>query len=131
MLSLQQLVIMSGELSENSQSMNDYRTKLLKKVVSDWRFTECKGHYKGNFENSLMIALDNAKELNTLKEIAFKQFMQESILYRDSNGLWSLEFSNGTSQILGTRYIELNETTCKKYDNYTKLSTGHIFTIRS
>jgi hypothetical protein len=122
MLMLQQLVILSAELATNDDITNQRNTISLRKILTDkhYKFTDCLGCYSGVQEKSFLVHVDTQDQLNFLKYIGIEVFNQECILYRDSNGLFSLEY-NDKSEIIGKKFKELSESEAKLRGNYTKI----------
>lgn len=88
----QPFVILSAELSTNSEQENMKRTSLLALMLSDLKLTAkpIEGIYKGIKEVSFMVNLPigeaYADMLETIENLAFKTFKQDSILVQQFNG---------------------------------------------
>lgn len=58
------------------------------------------GCYKGIKNNAYIVSIRDTNEFKLVMSLA-NHYDQESVLYVDSNGLASLEYMNGTSEVLG------------------------------
>lgn len=131
MIQVKQFVIMSTDLISLPAFPSLGRFSMLESYLKDngYSFVECEGKYKGTTERSVMILINSNEQLEDIKSLAFNVFNQENILYRDSNGLFSLEYPD-KSVILGRKLRELSDKECELRDNYTKiLSTGVCFVV--
>lgn len=122
-----QAIILSGELSNLSNEENLARTINLGACLEDcnFQFKKALGVYKGQEEVSFVVLVWNQDDINTVKDFAFKNFNQESVLLQDANGLCSLEFQNGDSKTLG-KFKTINPKFIEQYDNYTVMD-GKVF----
>ena len=117
-----QVIILSGELSDLSLEENMHRSIRLGRMIKDLEmpFKSVLGCYKGKRESSFMVVIKNIDEIETLKSFAFLNFNQESILYQDSNGLCYLEYRDGTCERIG-KFEEVKASECENFDAYTKV----------
>jgi hypothetical protein len=120
MNTFQQVVILSAELSTLNKDDNMVRTSRLGNMIQDLGipFKLAIGSYKGQLENSFVIIVKDNDEIETLKDFAFKNFNQESILHKDANGLASLVFENNQTERLG-KLAQVNENSLDKDGSYT------------
>ena len=126
----QQVIILSAELSSNNKEENLRRTRLLGDILKDLKLSHSPstGVYNGVSENSYVAIVKNQEEINTLKDIAFKNFNQESILHQDANQESYLLFNNGDSKRVG-RLEEVNPKEIERLENYTVLNNRVYTTI--
>lgn len=124
----QQVVILSAELSTNSFERNRQLTENLEACIADCnlRAKRAEGVYKGNAETCFVVIVNNEDEIQTLKDFAFKNFGQESILHQDSNQEAYLIDRDGNTQQLG-RLEQVNPKYIETLDNYTILD-GRVYT---
>ena len=122
------VIILSAERSENRHEKNRQLTENLDACLSDCNFNYSRaiGVYEGNEESSFVVLPKNEDELNTLKNLAFKSFGQESILYQDANGKAYLLFSDNSEKSIG-KLRQVNPTLIEKLENYTILN-GKVYT---
>lgn len=125
-----QVIILSAELSGNSEVENSRRTNLLNDMLSDSNinFNVASGVYKGNSEVSFVTVPRNNDEVETIKDFAFKNFNQESVLYQDANQQAYLIFNNGESKRVGV-LEQVNPREIETLDHYTVLN-GRVYTTR-
>lgn len=123
-----QVVILSAELDSNRFEKNRQLTENLNACLSDCNFKYSKGIgvYKGQEESSFIVLPKNDDEINTLKDLAFKSFNQESILYQDANGKAYLIYNNGNEKSLG-KLRQVSPKLTEKLENYTILN-GKVYT---
>jgi hypothetical protein len=127
-----QLIFISAERENLTELENEQRTLSLIENLdkTGLKYVQCLGCYKGIQEKSFMIMhpLLNGYWLNHFKTLA-RAYNQESLLYRDSNGLYSLEYSNSLkSEIIGTEKI-IDENQIKNHDNYTYIRDTNTYFI--
>ena len=120
MNTVQQVVIMSAELSSLTAGENSRRTELLNDMITELRlpFKPAKGVYKGTSESSFVVVVNDQADIGTLAGFAFKSFGQESILHQDSNQLARLIFSDGKMETLG-KLVQVPKELTKTLENYT------------
>lgn len=120
MNTVQQVVILSGELSSLSSTENTRRTTLLNDMIAELKlpFKKATGVYKGSKENSFVVIVNDQADINTLANFAFKSFGQESILHQDSNQLARLVYSDGKMETLG-KLVQVSKELAETLDNYT------------
>tara|TARA_R100001244_G_scaffold130196_1_gene102131 strand:- start:494 stop:805 length:312 start_codon:yes stop_codon:yes gene_type:complete len=90
------------------------------------------GNYKGVREISYMVYLNIPKGITVeeLESMAFLNFDQDSILYRNTSNDTTLIYSNGNKEPLG-KLVEITELEAEKLDGYTKFPLSNKFvTIR-
>jgi hypothetical protein len=120
MNTVQQVVILSGELSSLSSTENTRRTTLLNDMIAELRlpFKSSKGVYKGSAESSFVVIVREQADIDALTGFAFKSFGQESILHQDSNQLARLIYSDGKTETLG-KLVQVPKELAETLDNYT------------
>jgi hypothetical protein len=125
----QQVVILSAENTKLTPEQNCQRTKILKHCLEDCNllFGESLGMYKGEPETSFVVIINNSHDLQALKDFAFKNFNQESILYQDANQEAHLIFNNGAEERLG-RLEEVTEEEARKHNAFTLFSGRYYVT---
>jgi len=125
----QQVIIISAELSSKTFESNRQRTQTLKDCIEDVGlvFKEALGVYKGSKEVSLVVLVENQLEIDTLKDFAFKNFDQESVLYQDSNQEAYLLYNNGKTEQLVILEEVLQEVALKS-DSYTIMNDKYYMT---
>ena len=130
MNTVQQVVILSAELSSLSLTENDRRTTLLNDMIAELKlpFKPAKGVYKGSAENSFVVVVNDQADIDTLTNFAFKSFAQESVLHQDSNQLARLIYANGTMETLG-KLVQVDKETAQKLDNYTVMEDKFYTTM--
>jgi hypothetical protein len=128
MNTVQQVVIMSAELSSLNSVENVRRTLLLNDMIAELRlpFKQSIGVYKGSKERSFVVVVNDQAEIDTLAGFAFKSFGQESILHQDSNQLARLVYSDGRTETLG-KLVQVSKELTETLDNYT-LMDGKFYT---
>ena len=128
MNTVQQVVIMSAELSSLNSVENVRRTLLLNDMITELRlpFKQSIGVYKGSKERSFVVVVNDQAEIDTLAGFAFKSFGQESILHQDSNQLARLVYSDGRTETLG-KLVQVPKELAETLDNYT-LMDGKFYT---
>lgn len=128
MNTVDQVIILSGELSTKTFEGNRQRTETLKGVLLDTHinFAQAKGFYKGTIEDSFVTVPRDNEEIDFLLNLAFNKFGQESVLFQDSNQEAYLIFKDRTEQRLG-RLIEVTKEVAESQDGYTELN-GKFYT---
>lgn len=117
-----QVVILSAELSSLSSKENVRRSELLNDMLSELKmpFKPSEGVYKGMKESSFVVLVNDGAELETLKNFAFKNFNQESVLHQDANQEAFLVFQDGTIERLG-RLEQVSKQEVETLDAYTMM----------
>lgn len=125
----QQVVILSAEKAGDSVENKDLSTRTLRHCLEDcfFKYKEATGLYKGQAENAFVVIIDNQFDLQTLKDFAFKNFGQESILHQDANQEAYLLYADGTSERLG-RLEQVTKEEALKQDSYTILNDNYYIT---
>lgn len=125
-----QVIILSGELSSKTFEGNRQRTETLKGVLQDTHinFAQARGVYKGGSETSFVTVPRDTNEIEFLKHLAFEKFGQESILFQDSNQEAYLIFKDNTTQRLG-RLVEVTKELAESQENYTELNGKFFITV--
>jgi hypothetical protein len=129
-----QLIFISAERENLTKEENEQRTQSLIANLdkTGLKYIDCIGCYKGIKEKSFMIKhpLLMGFWLNHFKTLA-RAYNQESILYRDSNGLYSLEdVTSHRSTIIGKEKI-ITEQETNLCDNYTYIiEIDTYFTVK-
>ncbi len=128
MNTVQQVVIMSAELSSLNSVENVRRTLLLNDMIAELRlpFKQSIGVYKGSKERSFVVVVNDQAEIDTLAGFAFKSFGQESILHQDSNQLARLVYSDGKMETLG-KLVQVSKELAETLENYTVMD-GKFYT---
>ena len=124
----QQVIILSAELTTETTGENNRRTNNLRASLNDVgiTFNEATGHYKNTQETSFVCLPKNAAEIETLKDFAFKNFKQESVLFQDSNGQAYLIFEDKTEQNIG-KLKQVNPKFIEQLENYT-IMNNRVYT---
>lgn len=117
----QQTVILSAELTSNREERNRQLTENLKNCLIDcnFKFSQAERYYKSEPETSFVVLVNNDSEIELLKDFAFKNFKQESVLYVDSNQQAYVMFPSEEKRL--GKFIQVSEHEAKKQDNYTVL----------
>ena len=128
MNTVEQVVILSGELSNLSSTENDRRTTLLNDMIAELRlpFKKATGVYKGSKENSFVVIVREQADIDTVTGFAFKSFGQESVLHQDSNQLARLIYANGKTEVVG-KLEQVSKELAETLDNYTVME-GKFYT---
>ncbi len=119
----QNVVILSAELSTNTNESNRQRTLNLEACLQDcgFSFNKAQGVYKGSIEDSFVVLPKNQEEIESLKDFAFKNFKQESVLLQDANGRAILVYNDGRNEEIG-RLRQVNPKLVDMLDSYTVLN---------
>lgn len=119
------VVILSAELKDKSFESNRQRTINLAKCLEECNliFNEAQGKYNGIEETCFVVKVRNNTELETVKDFAFKNFGQESVLETDANGRAYLEFNNGETKMLG-QFRQVNPKLIEQLESYTIMNNG-------
>lgn len=117
---VQQVVILSAELSTLSPEGNERRNSLLNDMITELKlpFKQALGVYKGTSEKSFVVVVNEQADIEVLSNFAFKSFGQESILHQDANQLARLIYSDGKTEILG-KLVQVSRDLIPSLDNYT------------
>lgn len=113
----QNVIILSAELKSSTFESNRQRTLNLKGCLEDLNISHgiATGQYEDFKSVSFVCLPQNLEEVQALKDFAFKNFKQESILEQDVNGLCHLVFEDDTSYSLGKLKPVLDTTNLKSY----------------
>lgn len=116
----QNVIILSAELESKTYESNRQRTLNLKGCLEDLNIShgEAIGLHNGFKSVSFVCLPNNLEEVQALKDFAFKNFSQESILEQDVNGLCHLVFEDDTSHSIGKLKPVFNE---ENLSSYTKI----------
>jgi len=127
----QQVVILSAELGNLCPIENSNRTRILRHCIEDCKlsFGEAQGVYKGGSEASFVVIVNNDDEIQALKDFAFKNFGQESVLYQDANQEAYLVFTDNSTERLG-RLQQTTKEVAENLDNYTILNGSYYATFK-
>ena len=127
----QQAVILSAELDTNTQEENTLATSTLESVLQDIDipFNTATGVYNGREEKAFVVIVQDQLEIDALKDFAFKNFKQESILLQDSNQEAHLIFNDGNTIQLGVLQRVEKEVAQQK-ENYTILNGEYYTTVK-
>lgn len=122
------LVIISAELLINNDVENYITSDNLLKCLQDinMNFSKAVGLYKGVEERSFVVLPRNDEELQVLKDLAFNNFSQESILVRDYDGNAALTYWDGTVKELGP-IKQVNPKLIEQLESYTVMN-GNVYT---
>ena len=96
-------------------------TRLLKD--HDFKFTTCKGVYKGVSEDSFIVLLDSYNQLEVLQDLS-RVYNQECILYSDSNRMSYLKYPCGKSEKLGV-LKQVSKEVAMMQDAYTIVNNNY------
>jgi hypothetical protein len=121
-------VILSAHKNLSTQDDNKRHDRLLV-ILDDLGYNGhiVTGNYNGTMERSILIVLnDFYTDMQVLKDIAFKTFNQESILYIDTSNNTSLIFSNDTEIMVG-KFIQVDNVS--NIDNYSIINDKYFTTI--
>lgn len=127
---VQQVVILSAELSGLPSISNDRRTTLLNDMIAELKlsFKPAKGVYKGSSEKSFVVIVNDQADIDTLANFAFISFGQESVLHQDSNQLARLVYADGRMETLG-RLAQVSKELAETLDNYTVMEDKFYTTL--
>lgn len=130
MNTVEQVVILSAERSELSFESNRQRSINLASCIEELglRFREATGVYKGVEETSFVVIVRDNTEVDVLKDFAFKNFGQESILHQDSNQEAHLIYNDGKVERLG-RLEQVSEEEALKQDSFTIMGNKFYTTV--
>lgn len=125
----QQVVILSAELSELNNSVNQSRTELLNSMLQDIKlpYSESVGYWDGELEYSFVVIVKNKEDIDTLKDFAFKSFGQDAILHQDSNQMAHIINRDGSSMLAG-RLEEVPANKVDKLQGYT-IMNNKVYTV--
>ena len=128
MKNFQNVIILSAELSTSTNESNRQRTLNLKGCLEDLNISHgnALGVYKGSKEVSFVCLPKNLEEIEALKDFAFKNFKQESILMQDTNGTCHLIYEDDSSENIG-KFRVVSPKLTDVLDSYTVLS-GVVYT---
>lgn len=124
-----QVVILSAELSTNTFEGNRQRTATLEGILQDLHlpFNKALGVYKGSEETSFVVIVRDETDIEVLRDFAFKNFGQESILVQDANQEAYLLYQDGTTERLGVLEQTTKENALKQ-DAYTLMNDQYYIT---
>ena len=96
----QQVIILSGELADKTYESNRQRSQNLEVCLQELgiSYRQALGVYKDIQELSFITLPKNEAEIDTLKNFAFENFGQESVLYQDGNGQAWLLYNDGLEE---------------------------------
>jgi hypothetical protein len=122
------LVIISAERQCFTSHENRHRTINLGECqqVLDINYTPSQESYKGSNKQSFVVLPRNDEELQVLKDLAFNNFFQESILFRDYNGQASLIYGDDTIEELGP-IKQVSPKLIEQLESYTVMN-GNVYT---
>jgi hypothetical protein len=128
MKNFQNIIILSAELKDNRFERNKQLTLNLKSCLEDLNIShgEAIGVYKGSSEVAFVCLPKNQSEVEALKDFAFINFKQESVLEQDVNGLCHLVFEDDTSHSIG-QLKPVNAKLTDVLESYTVLN-GVVYT---
>lgn len=131
MLNKQRVVILSAELSENSSKRNVMCNENLELCLQEcnFKYKNAIGVYKGHKENSFVVIVNNNEDIETLKDFAFKNFDQESILETDIKGNAYLTYQDNTSKIVG-RLEQTSKDVAISKNGYTLMDGKYYTTFK-
>lgn len=114
---VENIVIISAELSTLSFSENENRTnELMKKLnAACIKYKSVIGCYKGSVEISFVCIADG--NLGILLKLA-KEYKQESILVRNENGV-HLQYADGFQERIGEKIVMVSQAEAMSQDAYT------------
>ena len=125
------VMILSAERTKYTYTDNQARTNNLRACLEDLGITPhaCVGVYKNGLEKSFMVLPKSREEFDTILDLAFKSFEQESVLYRGTNGNSSLYTNTGAKISLGT-LDEVPMVIARQCENYTVFNDKYYITKR-
>jgi hypothetical protein len=123
------IVILSAELSTETEFFNQLRTNRLINMIRDLNlpFGLVDGYYKGDKENSILVEVKNQIDVENLLGFA-SNFDQECILYSDENRSSELIFCNGENRQMIGKLQAVSELEARKQDNFTYVNGGYYIT---
>ncbi len=124
------LVIISASLDFKTQLENNDRTMNLGTCLKDLdiNFTPAQGLQGKDSEQNFIVLPRNDEELQVLKDLAFNNFFQESILFRDRGGQARLIYSDDTTEELGP-IKQVNPKLIEQLESYTVMN-GKVYTTK-
>ena len=131
MKNFQNVIILSAELSTSTNESNRQRTLNLKGCLEDLNISHgnALSVYKGSSEVSFVCLPKNLEEIEALKDFAFKNFKQESILMQDTNGTCHLIYEDDSSENIG-KFRVVSPKLTDVLDSYMVLS-GVVYTTEA
>ena len=124
----QQVIILSATKNENTNERNRQLTANLEGCLSDLglSFSKATGAYNGIEQDSFVTIVKNEAEIEAVKDLAFKSFLQDAVLYQDANQeAYLVDKSGGTIQL--GRLEQVNPKEVERLENYTVLN-GRVYT---
>jgi len=123
------IMILSAERTKYTYTDNQARTNNLRACLEDLNIkpNACIGVYENGVEKSFMVLPRNREEFDTILDLAFKCFEQDSVLYRGSNGNTSLYTNTGAKISLGT-LDEVPMVVARQQENYTVFNDKYYIT---
>jgi hypothetical protein len=118
------VIILSAELSGNTNESNRQRTTNLEACLQDCNINFGVGHgvyNNGPEETSFVVLPKDEIEAETVRDFAFKSFGQEAILEQDANQEAYLVEANGKTTQLG-RLEQVTKEVAHKKGSYTVLN---------
>lgn len=116
-----ELLIFSAELSalKSKPKFNKKRTEQLTAILDELQieYIFARGCYNGFKEDAFIAFPKNKYEVDTVKNLVFINFKQESIVCQNMYGAAILEYANGKTEYIGT-YTEITNTT--GIESYTR-----------
>ena len=114
------VIILSAETTDETYRENRMRTHNLMRSLEDLNiaYDIALGSYNDRIETSLVVVPSSKTEELLVKDFAFKNFGQESVLVQDNRGDCVLEYNDGTIETLG-RLKVTPKSIAQKQQNYT------------
>ena len=125
-------VILSAELDKLQTFENRLRTESLGNDLKALNFehTRCQGKYKGKFEESYVVIVNDAQDLSTLLSLS-DQYGQECLLYVNKSREAFYANIKGQREKLGY-LLPVNEVDAKKSEGFTYVpSLDQYYTVKA
>lgn len=123
-------MILSAEYYTLSKSENEIRTNTLRSCleIMGVDFEQVSGVYKGTSEVSFLCDVSDIDTQETIQNLAFDVFGQESVLHKEYDGFCELLYKDARVDYLG-KVKQITEDEAKELDAYTILADNSIITV--
>ena len=123
------VMILSAQRTKYNYTDNQARNSNLRACLEDLNIKPhaCVGVYEGGVEKSFLVLPKSREEFDTILDLAFKCFEQDSVLYRGTNGNTSLYTKTGAKISLGT-LNEVPMVIARQCENYTVFNDKYYVT---
>jgi len=119
-------VILSAELSTETDESNAARTMQLREALSGFEFERADGCYKGTREASYIVRCPDERTYGALLLLG-RAYSQESVLHVDHGGAAALVFlQDGARLPIGT-FQQVSATEARALDAFTETASGEFF----